>query len=91
MVITLDDLKGKKGRIYVARKGTATVFVLDTGEAWLAHNVHPTPTLIAVAPAYWQQALDWALSAYEYGAYGMVRDDDHKAFYPVARELLDVA
>ena len=86
----LDTLIGKTGRIYVARKGTQMVFVLDDGNVYMASCTNPTNVMVHnPVPAYWQNSIDWAASDYEYKAFGMSKGLDDKPHYPAAKALLD--
>lgn len=85
----IDALKGRSGRIYIARKRTVMVFVLDDGTSYMAGCVNPS-NVMTVNPVadYWQHSIDWAGAAYEYPVFGMKRDPEDKPFYPAAEPLV---
>lgn len=86
----IDILQGKTGRIYVARKGTQMVFVLDDGNTYMTSCTNPTNTMVHnPVPGYWQHSIDWAAGRAEYVAFGMSKDTDNKAHYPAAKTLTD--
>ncbi len=82
---TFEYLVGKKGRIYVARNGTVSIYVLSEGEVWLHNNGYVNSVIFAdPAPAFWQgEAQECA--RYVYQSLQMERDqDDSNPFYLTA-------
>lgn len=81
-------LEGKIGRIYVARKGTIMVFVLDNGETWFCNTlvaasvVHKGPV-----PEYWQHSIDFAGGFSTYFIFGLAYDETDRPFYPPAEPI----
>ena len=78
---TFEYLVGKKGRVYVARNGTVSVFVLESGETWLHQNTGISDVIFAdPAPAYWRGEATEG-HRYQYLTMQMERDSDNKPFY----------
>lgn len=85
MKTTIDQsyLRGKTGRIYIARKGTIMVFLLANGESWFANCLSPS-NVITKGPVvdYWVHAIDWAGNFSDYFIFVMAVDEEDKPHYP---------
>jgi hypothetical protein len=78
---TFEYLAGKKGRIYVSRNGTVSIYVLSNGETWLHQNTGATNVIFAdPAPAYWRGEATEA-QRYQYLTMQIERDSDNKPAY----------
>ena len=76
-------LQGKNGRIYIARKGTIMVFLLENGESWFCNCASPGST-ITQGPVsdYWIHSIDWAGNFSDYFTFIMAFDSEDKPHYP---------
>lgn len=92
MGVILDgQLRGKKGRMYVARTGSVIVAVLDSGDTYFTNCLAPTKAWVkCVSQAYWQNSIDWACGFSEHFTFGVVYDQNDKPFYPCARMLVSM-
>ena len=85
----INELTGKTGRIYIARKGTVMIFVMSDGETYMASCTNPTNAMTKnPVPAYWQHSIDWAGNKSDYFAFQMTFDSENKPFYPAAEPLV---
>jgi len=85
-------LQGKPGRIYIARRGTITVYLLSNGESWFANNVSPSGAIFkGPVPQYWQSSIDFAGSFSDYFTAGMILDETNSPFYPPAEPINEIA
>jgi len=81
-------LSGKTGRIYIARRGTITVYLLANGESWFASNACPSVAIFkGPVPQYWQSSIDFAGGFSDYFTTGMILDETDSPFYPPANPL----
>jgi hypothetical protein len=89
--IHANDLRGKTGRIYIARKGTITVIVLDDGKTYWCNNTSFAQQMFSpVAPDYWIHSIDWAGNFSDYMVMGMIPDGVDQDFYPAADPLVPI-
>lgn len=83
-----DFLKGKLGRIYVARNINITVFVLHDGDVWFTNNNSILQVIRrCVNQNYWINSIDWAGSYPTYLIYGIAYDEENREFYPFAKPI----
>lgn len=83
------ELKGRKGRIYIARQGTITVIVLDDGTRLWANNSDGSQVFCErLVDAYWVHSIDGAGSFSHYMVNRLAYDTDDKPFYPDAKPLV---
>ena len=81
--ISQDHLKGKIGRIYIARKGSIMVFLLENGESWFANCTAPSITITkGPVPDYWIHSIDWSGFFSDYFTFLMDFDAEDKPHYP---------
>lgn len=79
----IDYLRGKRGRIYIARRGTITVFLLDDGSSYFCNNL-ACSNVMTIGPvlSYWVHSIDFAGGFSDYFTAGLQYDTEHKSFYP---------
>jgi len=81
--MNIDSLRGQRGRIYVARKGTVTVIVLEGGDTYMTSNTTPTGWLVEhPVPAYWMPSIDWQGGFVDHMTLGIKYDTMDSAHYP---------
>ena len=85
-------LQGKKGYIYIARKGTATVYVLPDNTYMV---VNGTVTVNPV-PGFWKYSVDWSGSFSDYMIVRMIPGPGRLApvktnpLVPITAELMEI-
>jgi hypothetical protein len=67
--------RGKTGSIYVARKGTVTVYEIE-GKTYLTNNMAASAVMENPADDYWCHAIDWAGGFSDYFTTGMYPADN---------------
>lgn len=67
--IKISSLKGQRGQIYVARKGTATIICLDDGRNFRVEPCGQTAT--PVADVYWTGSIEWLGGYVEHWTFGI--------------------
>lgn len=83
--------KERQGRIYVARKGTITVVVLDDGSKHWINNRGITQVFSdKLVDSYWIHAIDCAGSFANYLVNGLAYDPEDKPFYPKAEPMIPI-
>ena len=76
-------LRGKTGRIFIARKGNIMVFLLDNGESWFINCAAPSSTITkGPAPDYWIHSIGWSGNFSDYFTFIMAFDTENKQHYP---------
>ena len=51
-------IEGKTGRIYVARKGTVTIYEMSDGNTYMINNQYGGTGMQNPAEAYWSKSID---------------------------------
>jgi hypothetical protein len=87
--MTTDDFRGRKGRIYVARKGTITVLIFEDGsKCWRpAGNPGVDFSQKKLSDSYWVGSIDWSGGFSDFMIFGMRYDPEDKPCYPKASPL----
>jgi hypothetical protein len=66
--------KNKVGEIYIARKGTVMIFIID-GTTYMLSCTHNGAVIINPRPDYWIHAIDWAGGFSDYFTHQMCPPD----------------
>lgn len=75
--------RGKKGAIYVSRKGTVMVFVIDDKAYLLSTTAANGSVIENPVPDYWCNSIDWSGNFSSYFTYGMEPLPDDQMPYKV--------
>jgi hypothetical protein len=85
--------KGKTGEIYIARKGTAMIFIIDGNTYLLSTTDDNNVVKVNPSPEYWTHSIDWAGGFSEYFTYQMCPPENltyqAKPIVPIKPEHLD--
>lgn len=84
-------LHGKIGRIYVARKGTIQVYLLEDNTSYFTPTTQNTQT-ITKGPVrdYWVHSIDFAGNFSDYMINQIAYDTEDKSIYPKANPLSEL-
>jgi hypothetical protein len=87
--MTYDDFRGRKGRIYFARKGEITVLVFEDGSKCWRSATGPGVDFSQkeLVDSYWVGSIDAEGSFWNYMTFGMRYDPEDKPCYPKASPL----
>lgn len=69
-----EEIKGKKGNIYIARKGTVIIVDLDNGDNY-TYNTSCNTCVKNAVRSFWDNSIEWSGSFSDFKTFGMIPSD----------------